>query len=544
MFNQKDMYTLLKKAIYKTSQKYSDRSMAGSLTYAFGKYIEQLKIDNPERGIVLFSTIFTRDETVKKIKVTKGDSSYVVEKNVSIRDDLLSYAVDNNKDLVLEFINLVNLYVDRKYTSNNYGNDELAHILRYKALYSELTRNGDLESNRESIYMNPVRLEPVFDELKYFLPDFVASLKPRNEMKKSFEPKPIDKKVITVESVGPKPDNGIRITQITDTAKQRIYKESAPRIQSNVYYGNIVPSFNAVCKEGRITMASSIGYGYEFLEREVDRREFLERRTNQDAVLSMEKDGYILNIVADGMGGSTNGQVASMKIVKDFAKWFRDLDLSILPKSYEEVSGDKVENNNIYNMVTEKLKEINDELASNEETRKSGSTVVIGLTTPEYSMFINVGDSTAYAYDANYANGGKLTPLTTTDAAPGIDQRIVDDYELFRNHPFNNIISACIGDGRDSDNIVPHAHVIKHDRPIKIIMSSDGVTDLVSERSLKTMLRNNYDASDIVRTAAVSPDEHRPASGLYDMPSTKYRDNISAIVIDIPEEITKGGRRR
>ena len=61
--------------------------------------------------------------------------------------------------------------------------------------------------------------KPVFDELKYFLPDFVASLKPRNEMKKSFEPKPIDKKVITVESVGPKPDNGIRITQITDTAK-------------------------------------------------------------------------------------------------------------------------------------------------------------------------------------------------------------------------------------------------------------------------------------------------------------------------------------
>ena len=74
------------------------------------------------------------------------------------------------------------------------------------------------------------------------------------------------------------------------------------------------------------------------------------------------------------MGGTKNGQLASMKIIKDFATWFRDLDLSTIPKTYDEcleIENNSTMNNPIYAEITKKLRQINDELESNDETKDS-----------------------------------------------------------------------------------------------------------------------------------------------------------------------------
>ena len=72
----------------------------------------------------------------------------------------------------------------------------------------------------------------------------------------------------------------------------------------------------------------------------------------------------------------------------------------------------------------------------------------------------------------------------------------------------------------------PHYSVMPNKGAYRIIMSSDGVTDLISKQNFDYLITNGYNAADFVQKADQMPDV---TSGM------KSQDNITAIVIDSDE---------
>ena len=94
-------------------------------------------------------------------------------------------------------------------------------------------------------------------------------------------------------------------------------------------------------------------------------------------------------------------------------------------------------------------------------------------------------------------------------------------YEEARLNPWNNIINAAVGDGYEKD---VHINIINNEGQ-KIILSSDGITDLISEDRFKSYFINDIDSSQMIEDALSKEDTEW---------LNKNEDNISVIVVKLP----------
>jgi serine/threonine protein phosphatase PrpC len=226
------------------------------------------------------------------------------------------------------------------------------------------------------------------------------------------------------------------------------------------------------------------------------------------------------------------GPAASKMVIEDLTQWFNGLNLS---KYAIDVDRTQMQQNSesLYKEIKEEILKIDKKLLDQYDG-KAGTTVVLAFTTPGYTLFVNVGDSLAFV-----KTGNDYMQVTTLDAARGIPREIVEDYEAYRNFPYNHVVGNCLGMGIPGE---VHHRFMDHSRPRRIVLTSDGVTDLVNEENFRNMVVGHATAKDITTKAAENPDKHVP-NPLYDGVSHKMDDNISAIVIDIPENVKKGRTR-
>lgn len=223
-------------------------------------------------------------------------------------------------------------------------------------------------------------------------------------------------------------------------------------------------------------------------------------KTQQDSALSIIRDKNIfLNVIADGAGGSENGEKASIEFVKEIKEWFE-----IMPK---ELFNDI---NIIVELLKQKIIEVDKKIEK--LYKKSYTTFVLALTVYDKTIIANIGDSSAYTFD------NELIQLTTLDS----DSNKMS-YEEARLNPWNNMITAALGDGYEKDI---HINIINNEGQ-KIILSSDGITDLISEDRFKSYFMNNIDSAKIVEDALSKKD----AQWL-----DKDEDNISVIIINLPNK--------
>lgn len=221
-------------------------------------------------------------------------------------------------------------------------------------------------------------------------------------------------------------------------------------------------------------------------------------RPQQDSALSIVKNKDIfLNVIADGAGGSENGEKASIELVSELKEWF-------------ELIPDELFNNIdvIIELLKQKIIEIDKKIEKN--YKKSYTTFVLALTIYDKTIIANIGDSQAYTYDDD------LIELTTLDS----DSKGMS-YEEARFNPWNNMITAAVGDGYEKDI---HINIINNIGQ-KIILSSDGITDLISEDRFKSYFINQIDSSQMINDALSKKDTKW---------LNKDEDNISAIVIKLP----------
>ena len=224
----------------------------------------------------------------------------------------------------------------------------------------------------------------------------------------------------------------------------------------------------------------------------------LVRPVNEDSVFASPR----MAVVADGVGGSAAGEVASAVAMNELIL----MDKSRLPGSLDEVLADAV-------------------LAANEsvgfvsECRPhmagmSTTLTAVALGEDDYAI-ANVGDSRAYLL-----RGGELTQLTRDDSYVQalIDQGALDP-DAARSHPQRSVVLAALDGHPDRSATVDGLSARRGDR---LLLCSDGLSDLVPD-------------DEIARALAV-PFREESAQELLDLAlAAGGRDNISVVVADVVE---------
>lgn len=264
-------------------------------------------------------------------------------------------------------------------------------------------------------------------------------------------------------------------------------------IKTNIYDNELLDYFSDKLLGGKIELASNRGYPTK------------PKRKQQDAVGSAVKNEHcFLNVVADGLGGCEYGEFASRYMVENILAWFIYLN--------------KAKFNNLKNIIDLLINEIYNigyEIYMGDEY-DAFTTFVLSLTINDKTIIANEGDSTAYTFYEK-----ELQRLSVIDCFRGDLS-----YDKLRYYPYNNIVTAYLGDRQEFE---PHINVIDNVGQ-RLILSTDGVTDLVGEKRFISYFEKNYGAKEIVEDVLLNPETKD---------ITKKEDNVSAITVELPNSKIK-----
>ncbi|EOD01319.1 Stp1/IreP family PP2C-type Ser/Thr phosphatase [Caldisalinibacter kiritimatiensis] len=231
------------------------------------------------------------------------------------------------------------------------------------------------------------------------------------------------------------------------------------------------------------------------------------REINQDAYYCSDVEEFPLFIIADGMGGHNAGEVASA-IAVDSVKQIFNSKKNIFKNGETEVSKfiklALIEaNTKIYN----KAKEI-------EDCKGMGTTITLAYILDNHIHIGHIGDSRAYLL-----TDGELIQLTQDHSlvAELVRNGSISEEEA-ENHPQKNIITRALGTDENIEVDIITREVKEND---KILLCTDGLTNMVCDEKIKEVLVNTDDLQNASDTLVNIANE----SGGY--------DNTTVILIGI-----------
>lgn len=212
--------------------------------------------------------------------------------------------------------------------------------------------------------------------------------------------------------------------------------------------------------------------------------------SDQPAVLPTR--GCLL-VVADGMGGTNAGEIASEIAVETIKRSFDALDIGYFPQETEIQE-------QLQQAILAAHQAIVAAAAQNQEYAGMGTTIVAGWVLPHKAFFSWVGDSRAYRWRKNiglqlltddhslvweWVKEGKLTP---------------DEADV---HPNSNIITQSLGDaGRQPMPEFTSCSLQPGDR---LLLCSDGLNNMVNHKAIAQLLESNgrlaNACQELIRTA-------------------------------------------
>ena len=211
------------------------------------------------------------------------------------------------------------------------------------------------------------------------------------------------------------------------------------------------------------------------------------REINQDYIfVSEEPIGNLPNLflVADGMGGHKAGELASEYTV---AKVQEAVSKSMQTIPYQILKG-------AFQYANQKLLE---KAGESDSYTGMGTTLVAATVKNDAVYVVNVGDSRLYKI------GDKIEQITE-------DHSLVEEMvrmgeiskEQARNHPDKNIITKAMG---VSDTVEPDYFDTDFQKGECLLMCSDGLTNMVSDRQIKEIVELRTDlescAKELIRAA-------------------------------------------
>ena len=257
-------------------------------------------------------------------------------------------------------------------------------------------------------------------------------------------------------------------------------------------------------------------------------------RENQEDAILLIKDKEIpkfkMMVVADGMGGWSNGEVASNIIVNKLKEWFENLNEKEKKCFYNGIGGlrkslQKTIKNDIQSDVLDKTKFL------------GGSTLVCAVVGKDETLIANIGDSRAY-----YIKNGKIEQISREDTVSyeKLEQGKLPSKEATRFDRDSNQLVQCIGMNK-KELKSPHMQVIKNNEYDMILLFSDGVTDCLSDEDIAVVCKNsdkkeltNKIVEKAIRHDSIEPEEYIDYIDMnYYIPGGK--DNTTAVAY-IPKE--------
>lgn len=244
----------------------------------------------------------------------------------------------------------------------------------------------------------------------------------------------------------------------------------------------------------------------------------IKKKTNQDSYMIKEaqtKRGRVcLCVLCDGMGGLSNGELASATVIRAFEQWFE----TEFPILLSEFSFEKLKEQWIH--ITEGL---NQRLASHTAGtgRRMGTTLVGLLLMENHFYIINVGDSRAYAL---------LDQVYQLTKDQSLVQQQIDlgrlSPEQAEIHPQRNVLLQCIG---ASEVVAPDFYEGMIHPGTLFLLCSDGFRHVVSEEEIFAQLSpdNLWDEQTMKERLI----------WLTELEKTRMEvDNISAVTVKVGQE--------
>ncbi len=238
------------------------------------------------------------------------------------------------------------------------------------------------------------------------------------------------------------------------------------------------------------------------------------KKTNQDALrvmsISASSGKMVFAILCDGMGGLSNGEIASASLVRAFEKWGKNR----LPELCQEgITDDKIRNEwtNLICLTNDKIKNYGAQLGV-----ALGTTIVAMLITQERYYVVNVGDSRVYSiYD-------KAVPITKdqTVVAREVELGMITP-EQAKTDPRRSVLLQCVG---ASDVVYPDLFFGTPQKEAVYMLCSDGFRHVITRDEIHRYLNParmvSHNAMKEAELALIQLNKQR-----------QERDNISVVTI-------------
>lgn len=223
------------------------------------------------------------------------------------------------------------------------------------------------------------------------------------------------------------------------------------------------------------------------------------RKINEDALLARPEAG--LWAVADGMGGHAAGDVASNAVIHPLTLIERNGSLADFVEAVEDA----------LMSVNQQLRDYaRDELGG----RTVGSTVVTLILSERTGVCLWAGDSRLYR-----VRGNQLTRLSRDHSAVQemVEAGAITQAEADR-HPKSNVITRAVG---GAETLLVDSAVFAPAPGDTYLLCSDGLYNEVAE--------------DTIRRKLALPPEEATATLVEEALRNGGRDNISLVIIKVPE---------
>ncbi|MDP3387634.1 MAG: Stp1/IreP family PP2C-type Ser/Thr phosphatase [Eubacteriales bacterium] len=193
------------------------------------------------------------------------------------------------------------------------------------------------------------------------------------------------------------------------------------------------------------------------------------REKNEDSVIYLEHQDFILAAVADGMGGHKSGEVASRLALESAARYFID-HLDILMNSPEEF---------INNIFLNSCMWVYREGLTSEEFEGMGTTMTVVLINKakQLAYFGNIGDSRAY--------------VITSDSLKQVTEDHSLVHEMYKSgqisleevdkHPQRHVLTKALG---TCEKVIPDYYQEDLSQIDHILLCTDGLTNYLPEREI------------------------------------------------------------
>ncbi len=194
-----------------------------------------------------------------------------------------------------------------------------------------------------------------------------------------------------------------------------------------------------------------------------------------------------LFILADGLGGYRAGEVASKFATQWFAtQWYSQ---NRMPESPLEVM----------RIITENVSQrIRDYAYKNPDYYGMGTTLIAALVDGQNLHIVSVGDSRFYEYRED-----QIFQLSKdhSEVWELYEKGIISKDEM-RTHPLNHLVTSAIGIDL---NLAIFSQTTSLRQKATYLLCSDGLTDLLSDGDIKTIIKHSTDldltASNLIQSA-------------------------------------------